>query len=55
MSLAEDEDVPEHGRWIGFSEDDVKGRRRSANVRRRSRVFRQRVEDNAFHLGYFVR
>jgi hypothetical protein len=25
-----------------------------ANLRRRSRVFWQRVEDNAFHLDYFA-
>ena len=39
----------EHHGWIGFSEDDGKG----ASIRRPTAS--QRVEDNAFHLGYFAR
>jgi hypothetical protein len=27
LAIAEGADVPQHGEWIGFSENDVKGRR----------------------------
>src|SRR5437763_9157944 len=42
-------------RWIGFSEDDGRGFAKGANVRRQSRIYCYRVEDNAIHLARKLR
>jgi hypothetical protein len=42
-------------RWIGFSKDDGSGFAEAENIRRQSRIYSHRVEDNAIYLARKLR
>jgi len=57
LPLSKNENVQEHHKWIGFLEDEGWSRRAFApriNGPGAGHLHCQRVEDNAFHLGYFA-